>query len=138
MKRIILIDDEAGVRELWQRFHDVMEPTFRGECELETATSLEMAMVMITGKDYDAIILDLMLPPNTIDQSISFIFEQSQRLPPIIVLTASEDIYIRRRCMIAGAAGFWTKPDAVKHPNLFFKELYNEYLKRYATQRAAA
>lgn len=133
MRKILLIDDEKGIRQVWSAFHDTMEATFRGS-SLETASDLGSGFVKISEtSDYDAIILDLALPPLDKRDVIEFIHQNSGDLPPIIVLTGSEDIATRRQCIIAGAAGFWTKTDAMKFPNLFFKELYNEYLKRYAS-----
>lgn len=134
MKRLLLIDDEDGIQEIWKRWHDVLEPTFQGECGLDTASDLETGLARLSGTKYDAVILDLSLPPKTPDEVISFIFERAAELPPIIVLTGDENVWTRRRCIMAGAAGFFTKHAANLVPNLFFKEIYNEYLKRYAAK----
>ena len=134
MRRILLIDDEKGIRELWSRLHDVIEPTFRGQCSLDVASDIPQGLARLSGTEYDAVILDLRFPDVTVDETISMIFERSIELPIISVLTGDEDIYTRRRCMLAGAADFWLKNDATSHPDLFFKSLYNAYLKRYASR----
>ena len=135
MRRLLLIDDEEGIRIVWKKWHDVMEPTFRGQCEMDTASSLAMAKHMIEKTPYDALILDLTMPPDGQDGVMSWIAESTPTKPPIIVLTGDEDIWVRRRCMLMGAAQFFTKSDAEKFPNLFFKVIYNEYLKRYGATR---
>lgn len=138
MNRILLVDDEEGIRMVWKRFHDLAEPVFRGRLEMDVASDLEQGLAKIKATEYDVIILDLKFQGVGADQTISFIFERSHELPPIIVLTGDEDIYVRRRCITAGASDFWTKVDAQERPDLFFKAVYNCYLKRYASQAHAA
>lgn len=130
MKRLLLVDDEEGIRTVWKRFHDVVEPVFRGQCDLDVAGSLEQGLARMKETEYDAVIFDLKLPPLDAEQVITFIVENANVLPVISVLTGDEDINIRRRCILAGAADFWLKHDANTRPDLFFKSLYNEYLKR--------
>lgn len=138
MKRILLIEDQEGVRLVWKRFHDLAEPVFRGQLELQVANDLEQGRAKLKGDEYDAIILDLTLPPLASDEVITFIAEQHHALPPIYVLTGDDDIYVRRRCMMSGASGFWLKADAEERPDLFFKSLYNAYLKRHAERTRAS
>lgn len=136
MRKILLVDDEDGIRTLWTRLHDTMDETFRGQCEMETAADLERAKYKLAHSTYDAVILDLSMPPEGRDGIISWLYSAAPALPPVVVLTGSDDIFVRRRCMMAGAANFITKNDAVAFPNLFFKMLYNEYLRRiYETEK---
>ena len=136
MKRILFIDDEPGQREVWQRFHETMDSTFRGMCEMRVASDLETGLHMLQKDDYDAVIMDYHLPSNGKLTVQEFLARYSRELPPIIVLTGDEDIYVRRECLRFGASGFFTKSDAMRFPNLFFKCVYNEYMKwAYATQR---
>lgn len=135
MRRILLIDDDSGIQKVWQRFHDVTDRVFRAEFSLETANDLQQAEAMIAEKEYDAIIVDLTIPPNNSAFTESWIAERSEALPPLIVLTGDDDIYTRRRCMMLGASDFWLKDDAQERPDLFFKSLYNKYLSRYASNR---
>ncbi len=134
LNKILLIDDEKGIREIWKRFHDVAEPVFRGRLEMDVASDLAQGIERMKGTEYDALILDLVLPPLTQAEVISWIFENAKLpgIPIISVLTGDEDVYVRRRCIIGGAVDFWVKTDATDRPDLFFKSLYNEYLKRYA------
>lgn len=135
MKRLLLIDDEAGIRETWGRFHEIMEPTFRGECEMDTASDLMEGVQKTESTHYDVVILDLHLPPLKNDAVVKFIESSHGKLPPIIVLTGDQNVWTRRQCMLAGAQDFWLKSDAMQFPNLFFKAVYNVYLraKAYAT-----
>lgn len=135
MRRILLIDDEEGIRMVWRKLHDVMEPTFRGQCELDTASSMEQAKQKLSTTVYDAVILDLGMAPEGQGAVMAWLANETGNLPPVIVLTGDEDIWVRRRCMMFGASQFFTKRDASEFPNLFFKVLYNEYLKRYGSTR---
>lgn len=131
MEKILLIDDEEGIRDVWPRFHDYAEPVFRGRLGMDTASDLEHGVKRMKEATYDALILDLKFLGKGSDDTISWIFEHHKHLPPIIVLTGDEDIFVRGRCMMAGASDFWTKKDAQAHPDLFFKAIYNQYLKRF-------
>lgn len=130
MKRILLIDDEEGIRIVWRRFHDIAEPVFRGQLDMDVANDLNQGLAKMKVVEYDAIILDLKFLGEGADNTITFIVENHDHLPPIIVLTGDEDIFVRRRAMLAGASDFWTKNDAQERPDLFFKSIYNKYLGR--------
>lgn len=132
MKRILLIDDDEGIQIVWKRFHELTEPVFRGQLEMDIASNLEQALAKIQGGAYDAVIQDLTIPPNPQERGVEWLAENAAHLPPIIVLTGDSDIFLRRRCMMLGAADFWLKDDAQSRPDLFFKAIYNEYLKRYS------
>lgn len=131
MKRILLIDDEAGIRETWSRLHGIMEPTFRGQCAMDTASDLAEGIQKVEQNHYDAIILDLHLPPIPSDGVVKFIESSHSKLPPIIVLTGDHNVWVRRQCIMAGAEDFWLKSDAMQFPNLFFKTVYNTYLRSH-------
>lgn len=128
MNRILLIDDEEGIRLIYKRFHDLVEPVFRGQLEMDVANDLAQGIVKIADTKYDAIILDLKFEGHGSDDTISWIFENASRLSPIVVLTGDTDIWTRRRCMMAGASSFWVKTDATTNPDLFFKDVFNRYL----------
>lgn len=130
MQRILLIDDEDGIRLVWKRFHDTAEPVFRGQLEMDVANDIEQGLSKMRNAKYDAVILDLKFMGVGTDDTITFIANNVERLPPIIVLTGDEDVFVRRRAMMAGASDFWTKSDAQDRPDLFFKAVYNQYLSR--------
>lgn len=132
MKRLLLIDDEAGIRETWARLHAIMEPTFRGQCAMDTASDLAEGIQKVEQNHYDAIILDLHLPPIPSEGVVKFIESSHPKLPPIIVLTGDHNVQVRRQCILAGAQDFWLKSDAMQFPNLFFKAVYNVYLRAKA------
>lgn len=130
-----MIDDEEGIQIVWKRLHDCAEVVFRGQLEMDVASDLVQGMTKIKKNGYDAVILDLTLDVSGAERTITFIAEHAEELPPIIVLTGLEDIQVRRRCMMFGASDFWTKTDAQERPDLFFKAVYNQYLRRYADSR---
>lgn len=123
-----MVDDDEGIRELWGRFHEVTEPVFRGKLSMDVAPNLDGMREKMRVNKYDAIILDLKFVGQGADDTITFIAENEQQMPPIIVLTGDSDIHTRRRCMMFGAASFWLKDDAQQRPDLFFKDVYNCYL----------
>lgn len=125
MKKILLIDDEEGIRLCWKQFHDLNEKVYRGQLGMDTASSLATACEMMERQRYDAIILDHKMANENTEE---FIIEHKGKKPPIIILTGNEDIWLRRRLMIFGASDFWTKIDASERPDLFFKSIYNRYL----------
>lgn len=140
MKKLLLIDDEEGIRTVWKRFHDIAEPVFRGELEMDVASDLAQGIEKIQAEKpgYDAIVLDLKFKGAGSDDTITWIAGNANSLPPIIIMTGDPDIFVRRRCMMFGAADFWLKSDAAERPDLFFKAVYNQYLKRYDTNRLNA
>lgn len=131
MQNILLVDDQQGVHDLWAELHKEIDTVFQGNCKFDSALTIEEMEQNMIETEYDAIIFDLVMPPGGIDEGVNFIADHARSFPPIIALTGHEDIFIRRRCIIAGAADFWTKRDAQRVPDLFFKSLYNEYVKRY-------
>lgn len=138
MNQLLIVDDEEGIRDIWKGFHDFVEPVFRGQLQMDAANDIEMAEHKIASTKYDAIIMDLKFKGKGSDETITFIATKAESLPPIIVLTGDEDIFVRRRCMMFGAADFWTKRDAQERPDLFFKAVYNCYLARYGERTTTA
>lgn len=134
MNKLLLIDDEEGIRLVYKRFHDLLEPVFRGQLEMDVASDFEQGKHRIATTVYDAIICDLKFKGQGSEETTSWLFENADKLPPVIILTGDVDIWTRRRCMMAGAASFWIKMDAAEYPDLFFKDVFNRYLARlYAT-----
>lgn len=136
MRRLLLIDDEEGIRIMWKKLHDTAQPVFRGQLEMEIASNLEQGIERIEeakakGDPFDVVITDLKFQGLGSDATVSWLAENQGKLPPIIVMTGDEDIWVRRRCMMFGANDFWLKLDAVDRPDLFFKSLYNRYLANY-------
>lgn len=103
---------------------------------MDVASDLESGIEKISeakekGEPYDVVITDLNFQGLGSADTISWLAENQGKLPPIIVMTGDEDIWVRRRCMMFGANDFWLKIDASERPDLFFKSLYNRYLANY-------
>lgn len=98
---------------------------------METASSLAEGITKMDSEQYDVVITDLKFEGHGGEETISWLADNQGKLPPIIVLTGDDDIFIRRRCMMFGANDFWTKTDAQERPDLFFKSVYNRYLANY-------
>ncbi|MFB2877722.1 response regulator [Floridanema aerugineum] len=111
-KRILLIDDEPGIRQ-------VIPVAFRVIAAWETlvADSCQAGIIIAETEQPDAILLDVMMPE--IDGITAF--QQMQvnpiiRLIPIILLTAKAQASDRQRFAQLAIAGVITKP--FKAPDL--------------------
>lgn len=131
MKKILLVDDDEGIRITWKKFHDYAEPVFRGQLDMDVASDLEAMKERMRHAKYDVIILDLKFVGHGAEDTMAFIAANVEAFPPIVVLTGDSDIWVRRRCMMLGASSFWLKLDAAERPDLFFKDVYNRYLYKY-------
>jgi len=124
VKRIAVVEDEVECAALYKRFADTGDWLFAGHVELVLMPGLKECMAYLAHNRVDALVIDLTLssPSGTSSKAdtIEFIREKSATLPPIIVLTASEDIATRKECFAAGAEDFFWKPDALTAPKLFF------------------
>ncbi|MEM9165133.1 MAG: response regulator [Cyanobacteria bacterium P01_F01_bin.4] len=106
MKRVLVIDDEAGVREIIQ----LSLATVAG-WEVLTAESGDAGVEIAQAEPLDAILLDVMMP----DQDGVTTFQQLQTNPktaaiPVIFLTAKARNSELQRFMDLGIAGVITKP----------------------------
>jgi two-component system, OmpR family, KDP operon response regulator KdpE len=102
MERILAIDDDAHIQKLI-----LVNLQARGYI-VETASSAEEAMDMFTIGQYDAILLDLVLPRMSGIDLCLWIRTQSD--VPIIVLSARSEEDLKVRALDAGADDYITKP----------------------------
>jgi FixJ family two-component response regulator len=100
---IAIIDDEESVRRAFLRL--LRSANYRAEAFV-SATDFLDALSLRTP---DCIILDLQMPMMTG-------FELQERLarlgrhPPVIVITAHDEVETRDRCLALGASGYFRKP----------------------------
>jgi DNA-binding NtrC family response regulator len=100
--RVLVVDDEAGVRES-------LRMLLHGECEVATAESADAALAKVGEAMPDLILLDLVMP----GRSGLELLEELRQLddpPPVIVLTATKTVTTAVEAMKLGAADYVTKP----------------------------
>lgn len=137
MRKILLVDDDAGVRDLYTSWHDAVDLAFRGRLGIETAPDLDSADDLIHKTEYDLIIVDVFLIPGGLNGTVEWIKRRSALpdFPPIIGISNNQDVKIRQKILGAGAKQFFLKDDIQAAPGAFFKIAYNVYLSNfYGTQ----
>ncbi len=102
MVRVLVVDDEPGVRES-------LRMLLKGECEVATAESAEEAARAVASAPPDLILLDLVMPGRS---GLDFLAELQERgdAPPVVVLTATRTVATAVEAMKLGAADYVTKP----------------------------
>ncbi|WP_448874697.1 response regulator [Desulfobulbus propionicus] len=114
-ERVLLIDDE-------QDFMDVLAERMRDRgMEVSTATSPLIAMDMAADGNYDAIILDLMMPEMDGMEALALLREKNPDLQ-IILLTGHATIEKGIEAMKLGAMDFLEKPIDIQTLNEKIKE----------------
>lgn len=106
MRRILLIDDDEGIREVAQASLELV-----GGYHVTTAGSGQEGLEVARTSPYDAILLDVMMPG--LDGPATFARLQDQaatRHIPVVLLTAKTQEADRRRFGRLGVTGVLTKP----------------------------
>ena len=106
-KTVLVVDDEATVRFLLSRVLS------HSGYSVEVATDGESALERIRASRPDLVVLDLMMP-GLDGWGVLERLKGSAAPPPILVVTAHGDSETPRRAAEAGAAGYLTKPFALK------------------------
>ena len=105
MSRILVVDDEAGIRKVAR---DALE---RAGHEVETAVDGEEALGLLEEKEYALVITDLSMPRVEGRALVRRIREKSDT--PILVLTVRQEEREKVRLLDEGADDYVTKPFGV-------------------------
>ncbi len=102
MPRVLVVDDEPGVRES-------LRMVLKGQCEVTTAADVDAALESIASAPPDLILLDLVMPGRS---GLDLLAELGARddAPPVVVLTATKTVATAVEAMRCGAADYVTKP----------------------------
>ena len=102
---ILIVDDDADLRALVKRkFSSV-------NYHVEEASSVSKAKKMLYEQNYDLIILDLMMIPESGYALFEFLKnDQKFKWIPIIILSGKDDIDDKVKCLKLGADDYITKP----------------------------
>jgi DNA-binding response OmpR family regulator len=104
--RVLVVDDEPGVRES-------IRMILRGECEVETADSVDAALHALERAPADLVLLDLVMPGRG---GLDLLSELKARdgAPPVLVLTATRLEETAKQARALGAADCFRKPFEVE------------------------
>jgi two-component system OmpR family response regulator len=125
--RVLVVEDEPKMRSLLQRGLQ------RAGYAVDTASNGEDALWAATETDYDAVVLDAMIPPPD-GFEVTRRLRGAGRWAPILLLTARDAVADRVAGLDAGADDYLTKPFA-------FDELFarlRALTRRDPTERPAA
>jgi DNA-binding NtrC family response regulator len=102
MPRVLVVDDEAGVRES-------LRMLLKEDCEVVTAEGVDSGLRALAETPPDLVLLDLVMPGRS---GLEFLAELEQRgdAPPVLVLTATRTVATAVEAMKRGAADYVTKP----------------------------
>ncbi len=102
MRRVLVVDDEAGVRES-------LRMLLKADCEVATACDVDSALEEIADTPPDLILLDLIMPDRS---GLDMLAELKERgsSAPVIVLTATKTVNTAVEAMKRGASDYVTKP----------------------------
>jgi len=104
MARILVVDDEVNSARLVSMAiglmgHESVE-AYRGD----------QAVEMIDSEKPDLVLMDYMMPGMDGLETLSQIRSVYGDCPPVYMLTAAQDYYIKDKVMEGGAKGWFTKP----------------------------
>ncbi len=105
--RVLVVEDEPDLRRSLTR--SLIEADFA----VDQSGDGEDALHLATSTDYDAIVLDWMLPGCSGAQVLSGI-RQAGRRTPVVMLTARDAVTDRVTMLNAGADDYLTKPFAIE------------------------
>jgi DNA-binding NtrC family response regulator len=100
--RVLVVDDEAGVRES-------LRVLLSGECEVATASNGDEALRCLAAAPADLVVLDLVMPGKS-GLDVLEELSASGDAPVVLVLTATKTVATAVRAMQLGAVDYVTKP----------------------------
>ncbi len=115
MPRVLVVDDEAGVRES-------LRMVLRGDCEVALAASVDEALAILREEPPDLVLLDLVMPGRS---GFELLAELGSRpgSPPVVVLTGTTAVATAVDAMKKGAADYLTKPFEVEALRIKVRQL---------------
>ena len=109
--RFIIVDDHPLFRGA---LNQALSLTFPAAAIQEASSLDELTQLLAIGEDIDLVLLDLSMPGVMGLSGLLFLRAQHPQVP-VIVVSATEDRTIIRRCIEFGAAGFVPKSEPVEN-----------------------
>lgn len=103
--RFLIADDHPLFR---RALRQALEGMFEGVVIVESGSIEEMGTALEADEDVDLVLLDLNMPGVRGFSGLLYLRAQFPQVP-VIVVSASEDVAVIRRCMEMGASGFIPK-----------------------------
>src|SRR5262249_36473948 len=102
MPRVLVVDDEPGVRES-------LRMLLKEDFDVTAVGDVDAALAALDERPSDAVLLDLVMPGRT---GLDFLRELAERdtAPPVLVLSATRTVATAVEAMKLGAKDFVTKP----------------------------
>lgn len=105
MKRILAVDDDAGILKLIERI------LTKEQYEVVTAGNGTQALEILQQQSFDAVLLDIMMPGvDGFQVSRSVRQGNKEHMPPVIFITARDDSEALKEGFASGGAVFLSKP----------------------------
>ncbi len=101
-KKILVVEDSATQRELLKVMFDELE------MDVETAADLASGLALLKSNQYDAVMLDLILPDSAGIETLIAV-SAAQAWTPIVVLTSLEEESLGDEALRAGAEDYLVK-----------------------------
>jgi DNA-binding NtrC family response regulator len=102
MPRVLVVDDEAGVRES-------LRMLLKDNCEVVTTDGVDAALRALADTPPDLILLDLIMPGRTGLDLLDELSEAGSDIP-VVMLTATKTVTSAVEAMKRGALDYITKP----------------------------
>jgi len=115
MARVLVVDDEPGVRES-------LRMVLRDECEVDLAGSVEEALARLRDEPADLVLLDLVMPGRSGFELLGEIGGRPES-PAVVVLTGTTTVATAVEAMKQGAADYLTKPFEVEALRIKVRQL---------------
>lgn len=103
MKPILVVDDDPGIIRILDVFIKKIG------CKVDTAMTAEGALVKARKGNYEAILLDILLPDGDGVSVLKQLHKVSPEIP-VIMITGVKDIDVASECMRNGAVDYISKP----------------------------
>ena len=101
---VLLVDDNEGNRDILSRQLE------RVGCLVVTAEDGYSALRLIDAKPFDVVLLDVIMPPPDGMTTLQRISHRSEARPPVIMISALDEMDSVRRCLELGAEDYLLKP----------------------------
>jgi DNA-binding NtrC family response regulator len=115
MPRVLVVDDEPGVRES-------LRMLLEEECDVAMACDVEEALRALAASPADLVLLDLVMPGRSGFDLLSELSDAPDA-PPVVVLTGTTDVSTAVEAMKRGAADYVTKPFEVEALRIKVRQL---------------
>lgn len=128
--RIVVCEDDLAYGPLIRQFHEKVDAQLFGDAELIIIQTLSMLRHLLATNGVTIIVMDLTLTDSRLDDTIAWVSQERDNLPPVFAMTGDERIDVRKNCLRAGFCGFALKKHVNESPNFFFSTLLNEHIRR--------